>query len=132
MKAIKITPENENTINNALQEVQKGCRTRTMDYTHLMKSLEAIENTFHGVPKSAMVGMQISIDYWAENFPSAYYGKGRPKSTIVLIERKSASWYLTDARRTYTRLESRAIIVETMPEAVKTAIIDMYTHFRPY
>lgn len=132
MKSIKIIPENVNQIDSALQEAQKGCHTRTMDYTHLMKSLEAIENTFHGVPKSAMIGMQISIDYWAEDFPNAYTRKGRPESTVVLIERKSAGWYLMKASRTYTRRASRAIVVETMPEAVKTAIIDMHTHFQPY
>lgn len=132
MKAIKIIPENADQINSALQDVQKGCHTRTMDCARLVASLKAIENTFRGVPKSAMIGMQISIDYWAEDFPAAYTRKGRPESTVVRIIRKSAGWYLDDACRTYTRRASRAIVVETMPEAVKTAIIDMHTHFQPY
>ena len=132
MKAIKIIPENANQINSALREVQKGCRARIMTYNQVLASLKAIDDTFYGVPKSAMIGMQISIDYWAEDFPNAYTRKGRPESTVVLIERKSAGWYLVKASRTYTRRASRAIVVETMPEAVKNAIIDMHTHFQPY
>ena len=132
MKSIKIVPENANLINSALREVQKGCRARIMTYNQILSSLERIEIAFHDVPKSAMIGMQISVDYWAEDFPNAYTRKGRPESTMVLIERKSAGWYLMKASRTYTRPASRAIVVENMPEAVKTAIIDMHTHFRTY
>lgn len=130
MKEIKFVDSNCEQINAALNECQKGCRVRTMDYDRLVKAVMHLNHRFSDVPKKAMVGLEISLDYWAEDFPNAYTRKGRPESTQVLLTYKAGGWYVTKCFRDYTRRCSMGVKVVYMPDTVKQALIESYYHFQ--
>lgn len=89
MRKINIT--NLEKLQDALNEVQKGCSARIITAKDIVSVLTGIE-----VPKSRLHGTTVTWD-GAESFPGAY--KYTPQSTHWLAENVNGRWYVTDIFR---------------------------------
>ena len=120
-----IRESNKEKIEELITKAEGRARVRTIDYTTIKKDIEYLERKLD-IPKKHMVGIKVSIDHHATNFPNAY--KGRPMSTQYMIERKSSGWDLRSVERGYTERESKAFDVNLTDDA-KEAIIETNSCF---
>ena len=101
-------------------------RARTIDAEIVYNALTHVEEKLN-VSKTALDGTTCSIDWNADDFPSAY--KWVPESTIFQAEFKNGSWRITGIRRDQThRFTQRYRLV--LSEKAKQALIDRYSTFR--
>ena len=72
-KAIIINEHNRNKIEKALDEVQKRCTARTIDYEDILAEIKAVDEQFSKVcTKKAFENTEVLIDVNGQNFPNAY------------------------------------------------------------
>lgn len=98
---IIIKEENYLQIEKVLRDVQKKCRTRTIEVKDIEYTIDKINKNFDHVPKKYMEGIEIECDIYAFNPPQNY--KGTPYSTIFKLYYKYGQWRLFDADRYITR-----------------------------
>ena len=110
-------------IKNAIEDVEKMARVRTITAEKLIETLADIDKTL-GISKKAKEGIKISVDINAQKFPRAY--KGIPESTQFTAEFKGGSWRITGIKRAQCRT-ARIVIEHT--EASKAALIGRFTRF---
>ena len=114
---MKINIDNCQKIEQALADVQKKARERTISYEDILEAISHIEDELN-ISKKAMIGTKAHISLYCGHFPGAY--KGTPMGTEFDIERFSTGWFLTgvdrcsvDHTRTY-----RLILSESAKEAI--------------
>lgn len=86
MKDIRIGKNIEDkreAIEKALEEIQKRCTARTIDFKDVKTALEWVSDDCPVHAKTARAGIRFSIDPNGQSFPNAYRKKGRPVSTII-------------------------------------------------
>ena len=72
-KPVIINEHNRNKIEKALDEVQKRCTARTIDYEDILAELKAVDNQFSKVcTKKGFEGTTVLIDVNGQAFPSSY------------------------------------------------------------
>lgn len=109
----------------ALDEAQKGARTRTIDFSKMLYALDEAEKIIHGagwhkIAKKALEGTEVVIDCNAQTFPNAY--KGIPESTFFSCCYHSGKWQVTAFWRGRT-VSPRQGIKITLSDSAKAAII---------
>ena len=98
MKPIKAISGNYAKINKALVFAEEKCSVRTVLTSEVFSAVDEIEKQLSQVLyKKDWVGLKFQIDPNAQTFPGAY--KGTPESTIIAIEYKKTSWFVTDIFR---------------------------------
>ena len=122
---MNIKLSNNEQLNAALNEVQKGCRVRTLLAQDIHYMCKFVFNNC-AISKKAMEGVRFSADIFAQTFPNAY--KGIPESTIVYAIYKRGEWWITDMRREHTRRPSVAYHV-ILADSAKEAIIKSKEYF---
>lgn len=92
MKEIKININNKEEIEKIIAEVQKGCRTRTIDYTDLVYATEKAEEMLDaiGIKKDGRNECQIVLK--PQTVCNSYNGKAEGSSAT--IKRFSSGWFL--------------------------------------
>ena len=86
MKDIKIgknVEDKREAIEKALEEIQKRCTARTIDFDDVKKALEMASENCPIQTKTIRAGIRFSIDPNGQSFPNAYRKKGRPVSTVI-------------------------------------------------
>lgn len=119
MKII-IRESNREKIEKALEDIQKRCTMRNIDFDDLLKIIKDIEETL-GIPKKRMLGIEADVDYNAQDFPRAY--KYTPESTHIIIEKVSSGWALRYIIRDRCRSANRKYML-TLTDDAKEAIIE--------
>ena len=120
-KAIKITAENAEKINEMIAKEEGKARSRTIIAADIFRTIDTIEKRLD-IPKKYLVGIVARLDLNAQDFPKAY--KYTPYSTHATIERRPAGWYLVYVWRDICK--DKRIILE-LPEEAKQKIIAKYT-----
>lgn len=121
---IVVKESNREKIEQAIKEAEGKATARTIDYTHIEHFIKRIEKRLN-IPKKSMRGIVATVDYWADNFPSAY--SYTPYSTHFTIEKVSTGWALVDVSRKATRRATQECILSLTEEA-KEAIIASYEY----
>ena len=127
MKDIRIVDTNEHRINMAIKEAEGKATVRTIDYALMKQFLTEVERKYD-ISKRAMEGLYLKIDMNAQTFPKAY--TYMPVSTIITVKYHNGAWVLHSISRDRTHMTNQAVIVITMPEATKQAIINRFCSFR--
>lgn len=121
---IVVKESNREKIEQAIKEAEGKATARTIDYSHIEHFIKRIEKRLN-IPKKSMRGIVANVDYWADNFPSAY--SYTPYSTNFIIEKVSTGWALVDVYRERTRRITQECILSLTEEA-KEAIIASYEY----
>ena len=121
---IKVTEQNLQKIQTAIDAVQDKARVRTIDADDVFDYCERISDIYRMIPKKNLSGSEFSIDNHAQNFPNAY--KGIPESTQFTLLYKSGNFYLTDVARRQTQREYHDITARLSEEA-RASLLDAYT-----
>ncbi len=130
-KSIRICPENEDKIKEALKICQKRCSARTITFNDILNSVHKIESHFNCIPKYHMKGLELSIDMYAQYFSTRYRRKGTPYSTFINVRHSGKGWVLTDIYRAETRADYKTrFTVIVFPDSLKDSIIQYYTNFQ--
>lgn len=116
---------NKERIKIEIDEAQKRARVRTIDIKTIQYIIDGIEKHL-GVKKKALEGVRFSVDWHAQNFPSAY--RYTPESTIVSGIYKKGKWRITDISRGTTHGENERYRLY-LPDATKDAIIRNYLYW---
>ena len=128
MKPIKITEANWEKINTAIQEAEGRATVRTIDSKDVLNAIREIEKYF-GLSKKMMVGVWISVDLNAQEFPKAY--KYTPESTHFDVLRKDSGWYLMDVSRERCRVPSKKfVMISRLTEEQEKAILNRFYAWR--
>lgn len=124
-KAIKITTENADKINDAIIAAEGRARVRCISAEGIEKACAKAFDHFD-ITKKALEGVKISVDIHAQHFPNAY--KYTPESTQFCAVYKRGAWYLTDIYRGVCRAPSQQFGA-TLTEAATDAIIRNFSNF---
>ncbi len=116
---MKINVNNEKKLIEALDEVQKRSKTRTVEAKDIKAAASRIENAL-GIPKKHMTGIKAEVDINAQDFPHAY--KYSPESTVFDLERTATGWVVTDIRRDKPHARFKEIYL-TLTDEAKNALI---------
>lgn len=73
----------QEAITIALEEIQKRCKARTIDFSDVKAALKKVCDLCPVEAKTARAGIRFSIDPNGQTFPNAYTRKGRPESTVI-------------------------------------------------
>lgn len=123
MKPIVIKDDNIIRINDAIKSAEGRATERRIKYENLSHAIFEIEHKLD-IPKSAMVGCYVNIDYNAQKFPRAY--KYTPQSTHAIIQKTKAGWNLVGIRRDICRTWKYEV---ALTNTAKQALIDSRTKF---
>lgn len=124
-KPIIINEHNRNKIEKALNEVQKRCTTRTIDYFDIVNELKAVDEQFSKVcTKKAFENTSVSIDVNGQNFPNSY--KYSAKSTQFVAIYLKGKWRLVYLNRDWCRTYSQRWNI-FLSETAKQNILDSYS-----
>lgn len=115
---MKINIDNCQKVEQALADVQKKARERTISYEDIIESINCIEDKLN-ISKKAMIGTKAHISLYCGHFPGAY--KGTPMGTEFDIERFSTGWFLVGVDR-YNVDHTRTYHL-TLSESAKEAIL---------
>lgn len=124
-KPIIINDCNKSKIEKALDEVQKRCTARTIDYFDIVHELKAVNSQLCFVcTKKGLENTSVLIDVNGQNFPSAY--KFSAESTqfgAIYLKRK---WRLVYIGRDYCKAYSQRWHIY-LSETAKQNILDSYS-----
>ena len=95
-KSIIINEHNRNKIEKALDEVQKRCSARTIDFNDILAELNAVDKQFSTVcTKKAFEGTEVLIDVNGQNFCRAYkFSAYSTQFRAVYLKRKWRIMYI--------------------------------------
>lgn len=97
MKPIKISRENRDAIEAALQAVNGRATSMTMRHFHHVADVaERAETMLETLPKAERKGAVVT---YVPEGPRANRYKYSAISTRLMLQRKASAWYLTDASR---------------------------------
>lgn len=80
---LKNIDSKQEAITTALEEIQKRCTARTIDFSDVKAALKKVCDLCPVEAKTARAGICFSIDPNGQTFPNAYKAKGRHQSTII-------------------------------------------------
>lgn len=124
-KPIIINERNRQKIEKALNEVQKRCTTRTIDYFDIVHELKAVSNQLCFVcTKKGLENTSVSIDVNGQNFPNSY--KYSAKSTQFVAIYLKGKWRLVYLGRDWCRTYSQRWNI-FLSETAKQNILDSYS-----
>ena len=124
-KPVIINEHNRNKIEKALDEVQKRCTARTIDYFDIVNELKSVSNQFSKVcTKKAFENTSVSIDVNGQNFPNSY--KYSAKSTQFVAIYLKGKWRLVYLGRDWCRTYSQRWNV-FLSETAKRSILESYS-----
>ena len=124
-KAIIINEHNRNKIEKALDEVQKRCTTRTIDYYDIVNELKYVDNQFSKVcTKKAFENTEVLIDVNGQNFPNSY--KFSAKSTQFRAVYFKSKWRLVYLDRDFCKTYSQRWNI-TLSNSAKECILHEYS-----
>ena len=124
-KAIIINEHNRNKIEKALDEVQKRCTTRTIDYYDIVNELKYVDNQFSKVcTKKAFENTEVLIDVNGQNFPNSY--KFSAKSTQFRAVYFKSKWRLIYLDRDFCKTYSQRWNI-TLSNSAKECILHEYS-----
>lgn len=129
MKPIILKNKDAATIEALTAEIRAAegrAKVRTITAENIFCALAGIEKKF-GIPKKYMDGIEVDVDWNAQDFPAAY--NGLPESTRFSAIYKRGTWRVTEIYRYYTRRASQTVKVYTMPEAAKETLVARYSTF---
>lgn len=116
---LAITPANEGRIQAALNEIQKGCRVRTISASELPALCAKVER-FLRLPRRLLEGTHAHLDPHAAKRP-AYHDMD---TTQVSINYRSGRWVLARAYRQRGNSQSATTATITLSEAAQAYIAD--------
>lgn len=124
-KPIIINECNRNKIEKALDEVQKRCTARTIDYFDIVHELKAVINQLCFVcTKKGLENTSVWIDVNGQNFPNAY--KFSPESTQFRALYLKGKWRLMYIGRDFCKSYAQRWEV-SLSETAKQCILDSYS-----
>ena len=124
-KPIIINECNRNKIEKALDEVQKRCTTRTIDYYDIVNELKYVDNQFSKVcTKKAFENTEVLIDVNGQNFPNSY--KFSAKSTQFRAVYFKSKWRLVYLDRDFCKTYSQRWNI-TLSNSAKECILSEYS-----
>lgn len=99
IKAIKITADNKEKIQGAIDAVQTARHSvRTINAEDVLISAGIVEKQLLKILyKKDWAGLTVDVDPNAQKFPGAY--KGTPESTSFIIEARATGLFLVAVRR---------------------------------
>lgn len=109
-------------LQNELDNLQARCSARKISAHDILETLYLYDRKL-GISAKAKEGIQVSVDFNAQDFPSAY--KYTPESTHFSAVYKSGSWRVLCVRRDITRRRSQQIDA-TLTAAAKEALVAKY------
>lgn len=97
---MKINTNDKNKIQETINEAEKGCTARTLDYDDLLKAIAEAEKklTTLEIPKKTWVGCTVEIE--PEKVTNSY--RGRAHGTYAAIERFASGWFMVRCSRIQT------------------------------
>lgn len=120
-----INERNRQKIEKALNEVQKCCTARTIDYYDIVNELKSVSNQFSSVcTKKAFEYTSVLIDVNGQNFPNAY--KFSPESTQFGAFYLNGKWRLVYVGRDYCKAYSQRWNI-FLSETAKRSILESYS-----
>lgn len=124
-KPIIINEHNKDRIEKALDEVQKRCTVRTIDYEDILAELKAVDEQFSKVcTKKAFENTEVLVDVNGQNFPNSY--KFSAKSTQFRAVYLKSKWRLVYLDRDWCRTYSQRWYI-TLSDTAKECILKAYT-----
>ena len=124
-KPVIINEHNKDKIEKALDEVQKRCTARTIDYYDIVNELKSISNQFSRVcTKKAFEITSVLIDVNGQNFPNAY--KFSPESTQFGAIYLKGKWRLVYIGRNYCKSYAQRWSIY-LSETAKRSILESYS-----
>ena len=124
-KPIIINEHNKAKIEKALDEVQKRCTTRTIDYYDIVNELKYVDNQFSKVcTKKAFENTEVLIDVNGQNFPNSY--KFSAKSTQFRAVYFKSKWRLVYLDRDFCKTYSQRWNI-TLSNSAKECILHEYS-----
>jgi len=99
MTATRINVSNTDKVEAHLKTAQKGCSTRLLTADDITEALATVEASLAGLPKGEWAGIVAYIGEGTGSSEFANSYKGTPMLTTVTVERGSAAWFVTGARR---------------------------------
>ena len=124
-KSIIINERNRNKIEKALDEVQKRCTARTIDYDDILAELKAVDEQFSKVcTKKAFENTEVLIDVNGQDFPRSY--KFSAKSTQFRAVYLKSKWRLVYLDRDWCRTYSQRWNI-TLSDTAKKCILHEYS-----
>lgn len=124
MKII-VNEKNREKIAEAIKKAEGRATARCISYDHIVKTIARIERHL-SIPKKHMTGITVSVDYWAQTFPTAYKSACHfhaPESTHFCMTRTASGWAVTDIYRYFTQSPSKAVSL-TLTDAARQALIE--------
>lgn len=116
---IIVNEKNREKIEEAIRKAEGRATARCISYDRIVKTIERIESHL-SIPKKYLIGIEASVDYWAQQFPNAY--KYAPESTHFCLTRTASGWAVTNIYRYYTQSPSKAVCL-ALTEVAKQALI---------
>ena len=120
---IVIKWDNIERINEAIKQAEGRAKERKIRYENIDHAIFVIEKKLD-IPKVAMLGIVVDIDYNAQKFPNAY--NYTPESTHAVIKKTASGWNLIDVHRGICR--TRKYVV-TLTEVAKQALVERCVRF---
>ena len=96
---LNTTPKNWDKLENTLKEVQKRCKTRTVDIEDVKRIIKEIEKNLEhrGLPKSIWDGLTVYCNPYQEQFANSY--KYIPEGTIFNLTFYGNCWRILSVDR---------------------------------
>ena len=124
-KAIIINEHNKDRIEKALDEIQKRCITRTINYYDILNELKDVNRQFSKVcTKKAFENTEVLIDVNGQNFPNSY--KFSAKSTQFRAVYLKGKWRLVYIDRDWCRNYSQRWYI-TLSDTAKQCILETFS-----
>ena len=124
-KPIIINECNRSKIEKALDEVQKKCTVRTIDYEDILAELKAVDEQFSKVcTKKGLENTEVLIDVNGQNFSNSY--KFSAKSTQFSAVYSKGKWRLVYLDRDWCRTYSQRWHI-TLSDTAKECILHEYS-----
>ena len=124
-KAIIINEHNKDRIEKALDEVQKRCTARTINYYDILNELKAVDNQFSKVcTKKGFEGTTVLIDVNGQVFPNSY--KFSAYSTQFRAVYLKSKWRLIYIGRDFCKTYSQRWYI-TLSDTAKECILQEYS-----
>lgn len=120
-----IKESNKDKIEKMIKEAEGKAKERRINYDVVNHCIRQIEWRL-GIPKKYMEGIEVSVDYWAQDFAKAY--KYTPKSTHFKVVKKKTGWDLQWVDRLITRRSGHTYELELTDNA-KQKIIERFMNF---
>ena len=124
-KPIIINEHNKDRIEKALDEVQKRCTARTIDYEDILAELKAVDEQFSKVcTKKCFEGSEIMVDVNGQTFPNSY--KFSAYSTQFRAVYLKSKWRLMYIGRDFCKTYNQRWHIY-LSETAKQCILDSYS-----